>query len=174
MSGKILIVDFDDSFTYNIANILFPFVSECKIISHQDFFSHKYFSFEKNTGLILGPGPGHPDQYVKYFPTIKKLMADKNIYLMGICLGHQLLNLVNGKNITKSQSPMHGQSVAVNFSGNTYWVQRYNSLVVIEDDIEVDISRYHNGVSYQFHPESVGTDDNIIFFHELINYVNAK
>ena len=44
--------------------------------------------------------------------------------------------------------------------GNLKTVQRYNSLAVFNDDnIEIETLTLDNGVTYQFHPESVGTID---------------
>ncbi|MBC7714983.1 MAG: aminodeoxychorismate/anthranilate synthase component II [Rhizobacter sp.] len=176
MSDKILIIDFEDSFTYNISNIIFPFEKNCKVITHQEFFRNfeTFISSSSKMAIILGPGPGHPDQYENYFLSVKKLLDYKNIYIMGICLGHQIMGRVSGKEILKSHNQMHGQTVEVEFKGKTEIVQRYNSLAVFEQNIEKDICIYDNGISYQFHPESIGTCNNYIFFEDLLAFLKKK
>lgn len=51
------------------------------------------------TGILLSNGPGDPQDYSAFLPTIQKLQD--NYPLMGICLGHQLLALANGSKTYK-------------------------------------------------------------------------
>lgn len=175
MLDKIVIVDFEDSFTYNIANVLYPFEKSIKVISHEEFFAKTMFEISHSSSklaVILGPGPGHPEDYRAYFKDIKTLMGLSHIYLLGICLGHQLMALVDGCHINYAKEQMHGHAVDLDFEGVKLKVQKYNSLAVFRDGAEVDICRYHNGISYQFHPESIGTQNNQLFFRELIRFIS--
>lgn len=175
MSDKIIIIDFEDSFTYNIANILFPFEKKIKVVSHNDFFNDPDFiSKNERQAIILGPGPGHPQDYQKYFEQIKSLMDNDNIYLMGICLGHQMMAMIHGYEVKKSFNQLHGQSVEIFFNGISTRVQRYNSLAVVIENNEINICEYKNAISYQFHPESVGTLQNDIFFKDLLNFIGRE
>ena len=177
MLDKILIIDFEDSFTYNIANVIFPFEKSCKVISHTEFFNttiQECLITTERHGIILGPGPGHPDHYEKYFNEIKKLMHKKNIYILGICLGHQILGRISGYPVLKSHDQKHGQTVLVNFKGHEYEVQRYNSLSVFINNVETDFCAFDRGISYQFHPESVGTQQNDIFFKDLFAFLTPE
>ena len=176
MLDKIIIIDFEDSFTFNIASVLFPYEKSISVISHQDFFKthlNNYLNSKKRHALILGPGPGHPNEYKKYFIEIEKLRKLKNFYIMGICLGHQILGLIDNKIISKSKKQIHGQTIFIEVNGLQQAVQRYNSLSVYVDDTEVNISRFERGISYQFHPESIGTDSNSLYFIELLNFIHA-
>lgn len=175
MLDKIIIIDFEDSFTYNIASVLFPYESSVAVISHHEFFKihlHKYLNSNKRHALILGPGPGHPKEYQKYFKEIEKIRKRKNFYVMGICLGHQILGLIDKKTVSSAQEQLHGQSVLIEFEGLERAVQRYNSLAVYEDGSEVNIRKFERGISYQFHPESVGTESNSLYFRELLNFIH--
>ncbi len=174
MLDKILIIDFEDSFTHNIANVLYPFVNSVRVIPHNDFFANAFESLIKSNsrhGLILGPGPGHPDDYKEYFNFITKLMEKSNIYILGICLGHQIIGRIKGFDVRKSNVQIHGQQEKIKFENNEYLVQRYNSLSVYEGLEERVILTFNNGISYQFHPESIGTHDKHIFFQKLIHFV---
>jgi anthranilate/para-aminobenzoate synthase component II len=171
---KIIIVDFEDSFTYNIANILFPFENKCRVVSHLDFFKQTDNDCRdlKNMAIILGPGPGHPEEYLKYFSKIEALIFNKNIYLMGICLGHQLIGLIQGYDILPAKSMIHGGAVSIFFQNEKIFVQRYNSLAVYKNKKELFINKFANGVSYQFHPESIGTHSNLLFFKDLLTFIS--
>jgi anthranilate synthase component 2 len=174
MSDKIIIVDFEDSFTYNIASVLFPLENELKVIPHQIFFKSNYEEIlirNEKCAVILGPGPGHPSEFYSYFELIKNLMAKKSIYVMGICLGHQILGLIENKIIKEAEIKVHGQTEEILFKNQKYNVQRYNSLAVYENDKEVNLSVFERGVSYQFHPESIGTEKNIVFFQDLLDFI---
>jgi anthranilate/para-aminobenzoate synthase component II len=136
--------------------------------------------------LVLGPGPGHPKDYSLIFQSIQDaLIAQKKI--LGICLGHQLIWYLKGFEISKSQKPMHGQKFQVNLSEDwqrwlnrekIIWVQRYNSLSVKMNDLpfnvfgiimegELIMSRFGTVITYQFHPESLGTKCRQSFFRPI-------
>ncbi len=176
---KIYIVDFDDSFTFNIASELFPVISKIEVINFNVFFSNESLLsvIENNNSplaIILGPGPGTPKQYQQYFSKIKKLKTNKNIFLMGICLGHQIFSLIDGLIIKSSENPKHGIQEDILFGGQKVKVQRYNSLAVYETKNslkEIQIRTWERGISYQFHPESIGTENRLRFFKELLDFI---
>ena len=56
-------------------------------------------SLEPN-GVFLSNGPGDPDA-VTYAPDIVRAIADKNVPIFGICLGHQILGLTYGARTVK-------------------------------------------------------------------------
>ncbi len=177
MLDKIIIIDFEDSFTYNIASVLFPYEKSVVVISHHDFFRihlEKFLNSKDRHALILGPGPGHPNEHEKYFAEIEKFRKLQNFYVMGICLGHQMLGLIDKKIVSKAQEQIHGQTIFIEFDGHERAVQRYNSLAVYEDGVEVNIRRFERGISYQFHPESVGTDSNSLYFRELLDFIHPS
>jgi anthranilate/para-aminobenzoate synthase component II len=98
-------------------------------------------------------------------------MKNENIYVMGICLGHQIMARAHGHVVKKSKAQMHGQSVEIFFNGISTRVQRYNSLAVFSEENEINICEYKNAISYQFHPESVGTLQNDLFFYDLLKFI---
>lgn len=175
MSDKILIIDFEDSFTYNIANILFAYEKNLRVVSHTQFFNsiNDFILKNEKIAIILGPGPGHPDHFEKYFEDIKNIMLMENVYVMGICLGHQMMGRAHGYEVKKSAKQLHGQSIEIFFNGISTRVQRYNSLAVFQDGDEINICEYKNAISYQFHPESIGTEQNDIFFADLLSFIGT-
>ncbi len=176
MSDKIIIVDFEDSFTFNIANVLYPYEKNVRVVEHELFFQSmlsEVLQSKEKIAVILGPGPGHPDDYHRYYKGIESLRENTNCFVMGICLGHQILGKISGHQVLRSKTPMHGQAVDVVFKGSIVQVQRYNSLAVFIDGRESDIIEFKRGVSYQFHPESIGTHYNDIFFADLLAFIRS-
>ena len=176
MYAKIYIIDFDDSFTYNIANVLYKIEPKLKVISHRDFFELTHLQWiernDGNMGIILGPGPGHPNDYKQLFEQIIKLKLKCNVYFLGICLGHQILALIDGFEIKSSLNKVHGVSELITFNNLACPVMRYNSLAVFDDSgNEVNWRKSDRFISYQFHPESVGTKNSLMFFQSLLNFL---
>ncbi len=178
---KIYIVDFEDSFTFNIASSLFSYEEQLLVIPHDIFFSRTFFNTlfldnQYNKAIILGPGPGNPIEYSNYFVQINEIKKNNHLYLMGICLGHQIISLTEGLIVKNSLFPMHGQQVAIFLNGNRLLVQKYNSLAVFKSYLSIDeinILIFNRGISYQFHPESIGTKNNAFFFKELLLFIGS-
>jgi len=174
--GQVWVVDFEDSFTYNIAAELEALGLECEVISWTKLRDAQSPLAQTLPQLILlGPGPGHPDEY-GMGPRIATWWTT-GVPMAGICLGHQFIGRLLGLKVERSQHPIHGQRVAV--TAPPSWisegipqklsVQRYNSLALpVTGHLPPDWEGWqHEGewiglkhpraISYQFHPESVGT-----------------
>ncbi len=191
-SIKVLLIDFDDSFTYNIASELYRLGITVDIIPfHKIEKPIDYFVVSNNyNAIILGPGPGHPNDYFETTEFIDNLILE-DIYIFGICLGHQLISKHFGFNIRKSAKAMHGEAEDVYFPRSFFGeelsasVQRYNSLAVVDEIgqgkegmslvenkyTEVVAIRGKNILSYQFHPESVGTSCRKRLFQPFVDFL---
>lgn len=172
----IYLCDFEDSFTYNIYADLKESNLPVTVIPFeevQQFLNIKTNSKTKEI-IILGPGPGHPDEYKDIQETLEKLLKRENLLLVGICLGHQLIWQAQGFACHHSATPVHGQVQNIELYDTCIKVQRYNSLSIklsknqitdlkkegwdlVVTNSELDSSSNNNILSYQFHPESVGT-----------------
>lgn len=197
----VFILDFEDSFTYNIAATLDSLGQSSIVIAisnHQLFYSwlDKIIQSKMHTPIVIifGPGPGHPKEYEEGCSQIKKLLGKKNIFIMGICLGHQLIWKAKGHQIISAKNKLHGKVRKVSgkiFSNlkihSVISYQRYNSLEVkilkkkLQKEDEVFYykdsllwSRFKGGISYQFHPESTGTSCPATFFGPVLNFLYNK
>ena len=147
--------------------------------------------------MVLGPGPGHPSVYQKIWQApLEKLLKAKHVFVMGICLGHQLIFMHEGLEVMHAKSPAHGK--IFQYALPSQWqklafdsmisVQRYNSLAVICEELNVksltkkgymvlcqedELVMAHNRrlISYQFHPESVGTIYPHKFFGPIVDFL---
>ncbi len=181
---RVLLIDFDDSFIFNVAQELEELGLRVDLISWK-----KINSISSYDLLALGPGPGHPREYEDIFPLIRKWILSKRP-LFGVCLGHQIFWTLMGAEVRKSFNPVHGQKVRLHLDpewkkflslSSDPWVQRYNSLAVDEKDQylvpnienfiqnqEILISKSSQVLTYQFHPESIGTSYPQAFFRPLL------
>jgi anthranilate/para-aminobenzoate synthase component II len=170
---KATFIDFEDSFSFNVVQELTLIGFQVEVINWKD------FETNPDSGLlVLGPGPGHPDDYQQLFPLIKKWISEKKP-LFGICLGHQIFWRLLDEDVVRSKEPLHGQKVKLELTeewrewlsiNKEVFVQRYNSLAVmgqagfrnpyyqnfIQND-EILITKSSYVITYQFHPESIGT-----------------
>ena len=184
---KATFIDFDDSFSFNVVQELSSVGFDVQVIHWED--------YDKNPEegiLVFGPGPGHPDDYIKIFPLLKEWFKEKKPFF-GVCLGHQIFWRIQGETVTRSKNPLHGQSVRLNLSSpwkswlgieGDVCVQRYNSLAVMASgishdsnlenfiqDSEILITRSPKVLTYQFHPESVGTTFRTNFMRAIYSIV---
>lgn len=134
---------------------------------------------------VVGPGPGHPQEYVNLLHAMRKWLGVKP--MIGICLGLQALALLCGGRVGSAVFPMHGKPSMIThnrkeiFQGLSEPMQvgRYHSLVVDLNhndtndsglfELFVDatcgseimaLSNSARGVwAVQFHPESVLTPE---------------
>lgn len=170
---KATLIDFDDSFTYNVVQELTDVGFHVEVIHWKD-----YENNPENGLLVLGPGPGHPDDYQTLFPLFRSWLTDKKPFF-GVCLGHQIFWRLQSEEIVRSKDPLHGQKIKLELTEEwrdwlkikeDVYVQRYNSLCVlgqaavrnpyfqnfIQND-EILMTRGDSLITYQFHPESIGT-----------------
>jgi anthranilate/para-aminobenzoate synthase component II len=188
MKEEVIIIDFLDSFTYNIAAEVRNVGLSVVVVENSPSVFRKIEKIRQKKILILGPGPGHPDDYKEIFPSVEKLLGNKNLFFLGICLGHQLIWRIKGEKVLRSKNPIHGMAVPFiippwkEYFKKKDWgvetmVQRYNSLMVIPSKKnkfyfsfsggEVMAGKFERGLTYQFHPESVGTENPALFFKPL-------
>lgn len=193
---KVHLVDFDDSFTLNVYAELRAQGLEVEIVPYRE--AREFLELQINTehglALALGPGPGHPDEYAELLPALKKILKRPSTFLLGICLGHQLLARTLGMEVVRSKHPLHGeveeialtkkQADLLGFSAEKILVQRYNSLAAAANPTNIKLAQElgvelicsrgdiyvmkgANFLTYQFHPESVGTSFRERFFRPI-------
>ena len=133
--------------------------------------------------IILSPGPGKPVD-AGICKDIVRYYSDKEIPILGVCLGHQAICESFGTEIIKSKKLMHGKTSEIELSNdlifqnleNKITVARYHSLTVNSNTLPSDLKviaktyddeimavKYINSNIYgvQFHPESVLTQNGL-------------
>ena len=168
--AKILVLDNNDSFTYNLVELIKQ-VNKAEPIVVE----HTYQGeFPKVDGVIFSPGPGLPHQK----PLMKKAMRQylDKVPILGICLGHQFIAEYFGEELMNLGQPLHGIEVEIDqlkedivfkdvdfpFKAALYhsWAMKpnYNSqLVILAHYKQIPMALKHkssNVYGFQFHPES--------------------
>ncbi|MFD2639873.1 anthranilate synthase component II [Piscibacillus salipiscarius] len=184
----ILMIDHDDSFTYNLVHMLEDLDEEVITISHTDI-SFNYFNNFIPDYVILSPGPGHPKEHAVSKKVID--MFKGKIPILGVCLGFQMIYEYFGGCIIEANRPMHGMTDDVLHDGlsiynnleNPIQVTRYHSLIADPESKPDELivtgktNQYEimsirhtkdpiEGV--QFHPEAILTSSGQTMLHNFI------
>jgi anthranilate synthase component II len=181
-SGRILVFDNYDSFTYNLVHLVEK-ITHIKVDVHRNdqIPLEKVKDYDK---IILSPGPGIPEEAGLLLPLIKEYAATKSI--LGVCLGHQAIGEAFGGTLTNLSTVFHGvatpikiqsprskkQNAVLNGLPDTIEVGRYHSWVVNKEGFPADLEitaedetgmimalqhKTFDVQGVQFHPESVLT-----------------
>ena len=174
---KIILIDNYDSFTFN----LYHYLSSLKVnvdVIRNDQISSKEIVKRKYNKIVISPGPGNPNQSGNCLKIVKSLY--KQIPILGVCLGHQIIGQVFGSRIIQTKKLMHGKTSNIMSKKTgllknlpkTFEATRYHSLIIdkksLSKDLEITAETQDGlimGVRHkkypvhgvQFHPESIKT-----------------
>ncbi|MBP7071433.1 MAG: aminodeoxychorismate/anthranilate synthase component II [Methanothrix sp.] len=171
----ILFVDNQDSFVWNLVDYVSAFYPETMVRSNQVTLAE--VKALGPLGIVISPGPGHPANPRDIGSCLDIIRQFSQTPILGICLGHQAMNIAYGGTISHTR-PLHGKTSPIMhdskgiFRGveNPLVGGRYHSLAIEKLSPELEISaRTDDGVimgvrhksrphcGLQFHPESVLT-----------------
>ena len=150
------------------------------------------FTSEECDGIFLSNGPGDPAQCEKTIENIRKVL-DKNIPIMGICLGNQLMARAAGAETYKLKygHRSHNQPVVEPGKNRCYITSQNHGFAIDDKTLPVDWEplfvnvndgtnegiRHKNKpfFSAQFHPEaSSGPVDTEYLFDEFIKNIEVS
>ena len=175
---KILLVDFNDSFTAILAQTLAEsYENTTVIVKNISSAISKDYSKEYD-GIVLGPGPGHVTEYKRAFEIVEKNAGI--LPILGICLGHQIISYMFGAKLINLPQVSHGKKAEMQHCGNSliftyvptlFYAGLYHSWVVdkwpetlevtsVKRDNDLIMSIKHKILAIeglQFHPESYMT-----------------
>lgn len=175
---KILLIDNNDSFTYNLVQIIREHSqNQLDVINYHLLNSEIIQDYDK---IIISPGPGLPED----FPMLEKWILEfgKEKSILGICIGHEAIALAFGGKLNKQGKVFHGvskrstingseeylfENIANNFEAGLYhsWAidpssfpENLQITAKAEDGIIMALSHRENDIKgLQFHPESIMT-----------------
>ena len=169
---KVLLVDNNDSFTYNIVELLNKVNGvDLDVILHNKVKLADLLAYNR---VIISPGPQTPSDYPILFSILNELGG--KVTILGICLGHQAICSYYGARLECLNKVVHGERTiiyceqnSVLFKGiNEMYVGRYHSWVAkepINKNLQVIATDTSNNImavedkekrifGVQFHPES--------------------
>ena len=132
--GQLILLDLRDSFVYNLAHRLAEVGCAPAVLRAGEVDLDELARWEPR-GLILSPGPGHPDEAGCAVEAVAHFAGA--IPILGVCLGHQAIASAFGLEVFASGAPRHGQSSPVRHDGQGLFeglpdpleCARYHSLV---------------------------------------------
>ncbi len=181
---KALLIDHDDSFTFNLRHWLFAVAANVDIISHREITNQIFSDYDF---VVLSPGPKSPHNYPHITNWLKHHYFIKPIF--GVCLGMQLMTIASNGQVRPSTNPKHGKKSVLHIqyklncnyerdldSLSSSQVARYHSLICSElndfkilafsdenDSAPALVPMWIEHLSFrwmgvQFHPESFMTE----------------
>ena len=173
---KILLVDFYDSFTYNLAHYLESLCDVVDVIRDNEIRIENIDQYDK---IILSPGPGLPERTQSMKMILEKFSG--KVPILGVCLGMQGIVKFLGGNLSQKEVILHGKPVQLLVEKQIvlftdlpakFNVGLYHSWEVkVPNDLKQIITAYDEfGVvmaienrerklfGVQFHPESILTE----------------
>ena len=177
---KILLIDNNDSFTYNLVALLRKLRVNFTVIAIENFEPNQIGNFSH---VHISPGPDVPRAYPKIYAMLQAYIQTQNfqnIPIFGVCLGHQIICDFFGATVYNLPSPRHGMvgQLTLNTAHTspiftdlptTFQVGLYHSWAVSSTDFpqalqvtarcqdEIIMAVQHNDLpifGVQFHPES--------------------
>jgi anthranilate synthase component 2 len=173
---KVLLIDFYDSFTYNIYHYLIGLNIDVVVVEDKKV---DLIVVDQFDCIIFSPGPGLPSSTISLFPVLELYANSKRI--LGICLGMQGIAEFYGAELFNQKVVKHGvaenitilkpENIFLNFP-KVLRVGLYHSWAVdLTNSKSLDITAIsENGIlmaiqhstlpifAVQFHPESILTE----------------
>lgn len=148
---------------------------------------------DKPDGIMITNGPGDPAECTDIIAQIK-ILADSDIPVFAICLGHQLMALAHGAKTYKMKYGHRGANHPVKdlVTGKVYISSQNHGYVVDADSIDASVAKpwFINvndktveGLEYigkpvrtvQFHPEAnAGPKDSELLFDEFMKMIGGN
>lgn len=166
---KVILVDYEDSFVHTLANYIRQMGAMVKVVRYNYFLD--FIDSDKYDVVMLSPGPGMPMQFG--MEKVIEFCVERNIPILGICLGFQGIAEYYGGRLAVLEKPRHGVVRRVTFVDDfiecdSVEVGLYHSIFVsnVSQDFEVIAKDEENiimGIKHkekpivglQFHPESI-------------------
>ena len=175
---RILLIDNHDSYTYNLYQYLSTMTTHpVKVVMNDafstldDFIDSLNESEGRSSGdksnllqqhfdcIVLSPGPGQPSHASDMGIVLDTIRYSSEIPILGVCLGHQALGYVYGKEVTLAPcGPVHGLVSSVYYNSNQ---QNESDADVDDDDDEREqlSCQLFRGIQQNF---------NVVRYHSLV------
>ena len=138
----ILVIDNYDSFTYNLVQALEAAEADVRVVRNDEIDADRAGALADDglrplRGIVISPGPGDPDDSGISMDAIE-LAREREIPLLGVCLGMQAIAAAFGASIVRAPTLVHGEASSVRHDARGFLssmplpfpAARYHSLCV--------------------------------------------
>ena len=178
MSLRIFLLDNYDSFTYNLVHLIARTGAEVTVARNDQVTVDEVRAMDADA-IVISPGPSRPERAGISVELVQEL--GPSVPILGVCLGHQAIGLAYGASVVRVP-PVHGKAWPIHHSRGGAFADlpspiqaaRYHSLAIdraslpsalevtawSDDGVVMGVRhRSHPVEGFQFHPESILTDD---------------
>jgi anthranilate synthase component 2 len=178
MSHRVFVLDNYDSFTYNLVHLLAALGAEVTVARNDEITVDEVRALDPDA-IVISPGPSRPENAGISVELVRDL--GPSVPILGICLGHQAIGVAYGASVVRVP-PVHGKSRPVHHVGaaafallpSPFTAARYHSLAIDRATLPPELEmtawseeglvmgvrhRSHPVEGFQFHPESILTED---------------
>ena len=175
---RVLVLDNYDSFTYNLVQLLGRLEADVTVARNDEVNVEEVRALQPEA-IVISPGPSLPEKAGISVDLIRAVGSE--IPILGVCLGHQAIGVAYGARVVRVD-PVHGKRSTVFHSGRGSFrdlpspiqAARYHSLAIERASLPAELEvtawspdgllmgvahRSHPVEGFQFHPESILTDD---------------
>ncbi|MRH89427.1 aminodeoxychorismate synthase component I [Nocardia sp. SYP-A9097] len=174
---RTLLIDNYDSFTYNLYQLISQVNGVEPVVVRND--EVEGSTLDGFDNIVISPGSGRPD-IARDFGISAAVIAESELPLLGVCLGHQGIVIAAGGAVTSAPRARHGYPDRITHDGRElfagvpqdFTAVRYHSLCAarpLPDSLEVTATAPDGvimGVRHrtrpqwgvQFHPESISSE----------------
>ncbi len=103
-----LLIDNYDSYTFNLYQLLARVEGEEPVVVRNDEVAWSVLAAEGWDRIVVSPGPGRPER-ARDLGVCAGALAQDEIAVLGVCLGHQGLAFAEGGHVAEADEPVHGR-----------------------------------------------------------------
>jgi anthranilate synthase component 2 len=189
---RVFVLDNYDSFTWNLVQLLGRIGAEVEV-ARNDEVTVDDVAARRPDAVLISPGPSRPERAGISVELVRRL--GPSVPTLGVCLGHQAIGVAYGATVIRVPS-VHGKASEVHharggaFAGlpSPITAARYHSLAIARDSLPAELEvtawsddgvvmgvrhREHPVEGFQFHPESILTEDGEALLSAFLARVGA-
>ena len=190
---RVFMLDNYDSFTWNLVQLLGRIGADVTVARNDEVTVAEIRELAPEA-IVISPGPSRPEKAGISVELVRSLGA--SVPMLGVCLGHQAIGIAYGAEVIRVP-PVHGKAAAVHHAKGGSFADlpspisaaRYHSLAIARESLpkELEVTawsedgvvmgvrhRSHPVEGFQFHPESILTDDGEALLRAFLARVPAE
>lgn len=190
---RVFMLDNYDSFTWNLVQLLGRIGADVTVARNDEVGIDEVREMAPDA-IVVSPGPSRPDKAGISVELIRAL--GPSVPTLGVCLGHQAIGVAFGAEVIRVP-PVHGKAAPIHHARagsfadlpSPITAARYHSLAIARDSLPAELEvtawsddgvvmgvrhRSHPIEGFQFHPESILTEDGGALIDAFLSRIGTK